>query len=239
MILEKQVEAQQEILQFFESNTQKLELRQQESAWLREIILSHELRIPYDLHIQYADIFSSVDKFRSFFQGSEKMLEKHKLWLGLKVRHHILRMQAYFASINAMLVSFNRIPLPDGVELSEEDFTKLGDKLLLFLGAVIDEEFNYLVMDLEVMMVDSSYKLDLSRSKYGLFSKRYASKEVKRVEKYLYEESLLGEYFRIMPILIFQLLQAYKEIEITEEDAVAYYKRVSTTSMEDRPRSFI
>lgn len=239
VILEKRVDAQQEFLQFMESNTQKLEMRQPESARLREVILSHGMALPYEPHIQYADIFSSVAKFRVFFHGMEKMLEKHKLWLDLKVRHHILRMQAYFATINAMLVSFNRVPLPEGIELSDEDFTRLGDQLLLILGVVLDEEFNYLVMDLEVLMVDSIYKLDLSRPKHSFFSKRQASKEVKRVEKFLYKESVLGEHVRIMPILTIQLLQAYKGIDITVDDAMDYYMGVASTSGADRPRSFI
>lgn len=239
VILEKRIEAQQEILQFMESNTQKFEMRQPQAAMLREIILSHDMTLPYDPHIQYADIFSSVEKFRIFFHGMEKMLEKHKLWLDLKVRHHILRMQAYFGTINAMLVSFNRVPLPDGVELSEDDFTKLGDQLLFMLGAVLDEEFNYLVIDLEVLMVGSIYKLDLSRPKHGLFAKRHASKEVKRVQKFLYQESLLGEFIRIMPILTVQLLQAYKGIDISVENAMDYYMGVASTSVTDKARSFV
>jgi|SRR5690554_4215491 len=230
VILEKRIEAQQEILQFMESNTQKFEMPQPQSVMLREVILSHNLALPYDPHIQCSGAFSSVEEFRLLFREMEKMLEKHKLWLGLKVRHHVLLMQAYFATINAMLVSFNRVPLPDGIELSEDDFTKLSDLLLLMLGAVLDEELNYLVMELEVLMVGSIYKLDLGRPKHGLFAKRYASKEIKRVEKYLYDESYLGEFVRIMPALIIQLLQAYKGIEITEEAAKAYYERVTTTS---------
>lgn len=239
MILEKRVVAQQEFLQFIDGNTQKLEMRQPHFAMLREVILSHGMTLPYEPHIQYAEIFSSVEKFRVFLHGMEKMLDKHKLWLDLKVRHHILRMQAYFATINAMLVSFNRVPLPEGVELSEDDFTKLGDNLLLMLGAVLDEEFNYLVMDLEVLMVGSIYKLDLSRPKHGLFAKRYASKEVKRVEKFLYKESLLGEYIRIMSVLTVLLLQAYKGIDISVEEAMDYYMGVASTSVTDKARSFV
>lgn len=238
-ILEKRVDAQQEFLQFMESNTQKFEMRQPESARLREIILSHDMALPYEPHIQYADIFSSVAKFRVFFHGMEKMLEKHKLWLDLKVRHQILLMQTYFSMINAMLVLLNRVPLPGDVELSEDDFTKLGEQLLLMLGAVLDEEFNYLVMDLEVLMVRSIYKLDLSRPKHGLYAQKQAGKEKKRVESFLYEEALLGEYIRIMPILIVKLLQAYKGIDISVEDALDYYMRVASTSVTDKPRSFL
>lgn len=107
------------------------------------------------------------------------------------------------------------------------------------LGAVLDEEFNDLVMDLEVLMVGSIYKLDLSRPKHGLFAKRQASKEVKRVEKFLYQESLLGDYIRIMPILTVQLLQAYKCMDISVEDAMSYSMGVANTSVTDKPRNFV
>jgi len=85
-----------------ESNTQKLEVRQPESAISCEIILSHDTVLPYDPHIQYAAVFASTEAFHSFFSVAEKMLEKHKLWLYAKVRHHILKMQANFSSINAV-----------------------------------------------------------------------------------------------------------------------------------------
>lgn len=70
---------------------------QSDAIILREFILSHDLELPYDPHIQYADIFSSIDKFHKFFHGFESMLDKHKLWLDTKVRHQMLRMNAYFA----------------------------------------------------------------------------------------------------------------------------------------------
>lgn len=213
VILEKRVNAQQEFLQFIESHTKKLEMQQPQSRRLREVILMHDLALPYDPHIQYAEIFTSLADFRAFHSGLEGMLEKHKLWLDLKVRYQILRMQGYFAMINAMLISFNRIPLPEGAELSEEDFTKLGEQLLLILGVVLDEEFNYLVMDLEVLMVGSIYKLDLSRPKYGLFAKRYASKEMNRVNKYLYKESLLGKHLSEIQAIKTYLLQGDNRIE--------------------------
>src|SRR5690554_3772375 len=123
VILEKRVDAQQEILQFMESNTQKLEMRQPQSAMLREVILSHGMTLPYEPHIQYADIFSSIDKFRVFFHGMEKMLDKHKLWLDLNVRHHILPRQTYFATFIVTLVSVTSGRLLDGVELGADGFT--------------------------------------------------------------------------------------------------------------------
>lgn len=242
VILEKRVDAQQEILQFMESNTQKFEMRQHEALLLREFLLKLDMHLPYDPYIQYADIFTSVEKFRAFAhgtQGFEGLLEKHKLWLDVKVRRHILTMQAYFASINAFLLSFNRVPLPKNITLDEKDFTKLSDRLLWMLGAVLDEELNRLVMDLEVLLVDSIYKLDLTRPKTGIFAKRHAGKEIKRVEKFLYEKSLLGDYIRQVPILVILLLQSHKDIEISEQEAMDYYMRVVETSVTDKPRAFV
>lgn len=85
VILEKRVEAQRVILQFVESNTQKLEMQQPQAAIFRKVMLHNELQLPYDSHIQFAEIFTSVAKFRVFFHGMENMLEKHKFWLDLKV----------------------------------------------------------------------------------------------------------------------------------------------------------
>ncbi|GAA3902594.1 hypothetical protein GCM10022228_11220 [Halomonas cibimaris] len=242
VILEKRVDAQQEILRFMESSTQKFEVRQNEASLLRELLLKLDMHLPYDPHVQYADIFTSTKKFREFahgVQGFEGLLEKHKLWLDVKVRRHILTMQAYFASINALLISFNRVPLPKNITLSEKDFTELSDRLLWMLGAVLDEEFNRLVMDLEVLLVGSIYKLDLTRPKAGIFAKRHAGKEIKRVENFLYEKSLLGAYIRQAPILVILLLQAHKNIEISEEEAMDYYMRVTGTSVTDKPRVFM
>lgn len=72
VILEKRIEAQQEMLQFMESNTQKLEIRQPQSAMLREVILSHGMTLPYEPHIQYADIFYRSRSFVFSFMAWKK-----------------------------------------------------------------------------------------------------------------------------------------------------------------------
>ncbi len=242
VILEKRVNAQQEILQFMETHTQKSEMYQSDASKVRELIIKLDMELPYDPHIQYADIFTSVEKFREFAlgkQGFEGLLEKHKLWLDTNVRQHLVLMQGYFASINAMLISFNRVPLPKGIVLNEKDFNLLGNKLLVILGAVLDEEFNYLVIQLEALLVGSIYKLDLTRPKAGVFAKRRASKVLKRTEKFLYHETLLGDYIRELPIIIILLVMAYKKIPITEEEAMDYYMQAANTSITDKHRSLL
>ena len=87
VILEKRVNAQHEILQFVESNTQKFEMPQSYAVELKELMEDYNFVLPYNPQIQYADIFSSVEKYRAFFK---ELFSKHKLWLDFKVRHKML-----------------------------------------------------------------------------------------------------------------------------------------------------
>ena len=115
VILEKRVNAWHEILRYLEDNSQKLEMQQRAAQQFKELLQQHDFELPYNPHIQYADIFSSVEKYR-FFQGFEVLFSKHGLWLDTKSRHHML-LQAYFAAINASLLVFNRLAALGGVEL--------------------------------------------------------------------------------------------------------------------------
>ena len=91
-------------------------MQQPTAQQFRELLQQHDFELPYNPHIQYADIFSSVEKFRAFFHGFEALFSKHRLWLDAKSRHHML-LQGYFAAINASLLVFNRLAALGGVEL--------------------------------------------------------------------------------------------------------------------------
>lgn len=51
---------------------------------LKELMQDYNFTLPYDPQIQYADIFSSVEKYRTFFKEFEEFFSKHKLWLDFK-----------------------------------------------------------------------------------------------------------------------------------------------------------
>lgn len=212
IILEKRVNAQHEILRYIEDSSQKLEMVQPVSSVIKDLMEEYLLPLPYAPHIQYADIFSSLKKYRAFFHQYEELFAKHKLWLDLKVRHQMLLMNAYFSAINASLVVFNRIPLPAGIILTRKEIDELSEQLLLILGAALDAEFNDLLMDLEVLMVNSIYKLDLSRPKKSYFAQRRENKENKRVEKFLIKDSLIGQYQPKIVELSMQMVAAKKNL---------------------------
>ena len=227
VILEKRVNAQHEILKFMENSSQKFEMPQSSALVLKELMEDYNFVLPYNPHIQYADIFSSVEKYRAFFKEFEESFSKYKLWLDFKVRHKMLLMQAYFSAINSSLIVFTRIPLPAGIVLKAKEMEDLSEKLLLILGVALDEEFNELLMELEVLMVNSIYKLDLSRPKNSFLHKYKENKEIEKVEKFLVKESLMGKYLPSIAVLAMDLVASLKDIELTEEQSMEYLNRYS------------
>lgn len=223
VILEKRVNAQHETLRYMEKSSQKLEMRQPAASAMKEVMEDHGMALPYNPHIQYADVFSSVDQYRAFFKDFEELFTKHKLWLDMKVRHQMLLMQAYFSAINASLLMFNRLPLPEEIELAPEEMEELSNQLLFILGAALDKEFNHLLIDLEVLMVNSIYKLNLSRPKKSFLAQRRENKELKKVEHFLLRKSLMGQYLPKVAVLSITLLEMKKGVEITDSEAEAYF----------------
>ncbi len=233
VILEKRVEAQHEILNVLENSSQKLEMTQPSAGAIREILLTHGFTLPYDPHIQYADIFSSIEKYRKFFHSFERLFSKHRLWLDTKTRHQMFLMQGYFAAINASMLLFNRIPFPADAQLTKEEMDKLSDQLIFYLGVVLDEEFNKLIMDLDVLMVRSIYKLNLARPKRSFLSRRFTNKEAKKAEAFLLKESIMGQALPKIVILSLGLVEALKGMEFTEEQHFKYYESYSGKPMQE------
>jgi len=225
VILEKRIEAQHEILGFLEGHSQKYEMPQKEAAPMRELLSDYDFALPHHPHIQYAGVFARLDSYREFFNKFESLFSRHKLWLDKKVRHQMLLMQSYFAAINASLLVFNRIPLPAGVVLERQEMDDLGDRLLLILGIALDEEFNTLLMDLEMLMVRSIYKLDLTRPKRSFFEQRSKNKEARKIECFLINKSLMGKSLPKTVILAMDMAAASKNVELAEEDVQQYLAR--------------
>jgi hypothetical protein len=232
VILEKRVNAQHEILAFMENSSQKLEMRQPGAGALKELMEGHSLVLPYDPHIQYAKVFSSVKEYRVLFHAFEEIFAKQKLWLDKKVRHQMLLMQAYLAAINGSLLTFNRVPLPAGVVLTKKEMDTLSNQLIFILGTALDAEFNDLLIKLEILMVNSIYRLDLSRPKNSFFARQRENKEAKKVEDFLLKRSLMGQYLPALVTLAIHMIEAIKEIDITEQQAFDYFTDYSGQNLD-------
>lgn len=125
------------------------------------------------------------------------------------------------------MIAFNRIPLPVGIVLSSKEMKNLSEKLLLILGVALDEEFNELLMELEVLMVNSIYKLDLSRPKNSFLYKYKENREFKKAEEFLVKKSLMGKYLPSIAVLAMDLFASVKGVELSEEQEMEYLNRYS------------
>jgi hypothetical protein len=155
VILEKRIGSEETILTFLEDSSFTLEMPAKEAQLLHEIMQRNEFELPHGRHLQYAKIFSCNKSFQEFFLAFEQHVSRNKLWLSQEVRFHLELMQAYLSWVNANVVFIRRIPLPDGIYLTEAESEKISNQILLIQGVSLDNEFKGLIAHLEVLMVDS------------------------------------------------------------------------------------
>lgn len=133
--------------------------------------------------MQYARIFTDPKLFEDFFHKFEEMIMNHKLWLDTKVKEHLVFMQIYFSFFNQIPLLIKRISLPRGQELKDEEFEHVHRVLLLLLGQCCDNEINALMSELDEKIVDSVYKLELSRPKKSMMRDNMYNVDMKRIMK--------------------------------------------------------
>ena len=218
VILEKRINSEQEILDYLERLSYHLELHNgKEKEWYM-LLKEHELNLPYGTALQYSDVFSSVEKFQDFFKGFEEIITSKKLWLDKKVRYHLSLMQGYFSWINALLIGITRVPLPEDKKLTKEELDKLSGVLLLQVGITLDNEINGLLAELETLIVDSVYKLDLKRPKKSMTRNGMLNRDMLSILHELSNHSLIGidnvKYWSLMMTQVY----AYKGVDLEGED---------------------
>lgn len=168
VILEKRVNTSQEILNYLEKLSFKKEFKTGNEFDLYKILKEYDFNLPYEPHLQYSEVFESMDNFREFFHGFENIIATNKLWLNTKVRDHLFFMQGYFANINALIIFAGRVPVPKEMALSVEDVNAIANSTILPIGITLDYEISELIAELETLIVDSVYNLDLKRPKTHL-----------------------------------------------------------------------
>lgn len=216
VVLEKRINSEQEILDYLEKLSYHLELHNGKEKEWHVLLNEYKLSLPHGYHLQYSDAFSNVEKFREFFKGFEEIINRNKLWMGKKVRFHLLLMQSYFSWVNALLVGITRVPLPEDKKLTKDDIDKLSGVLLLQVGITLDDEINGLLAELETLIVDSVYKLDLKRPKKSVTRNGMLNSDILKTLKELEQRTLLGldreKYFALM------ITQAYQYKGVDPED---------------------
>ena len=222
VILEKRVNSHQEILAFFEDATYTLQVPSDRASPLHELIQSYGLEAPWGANLQYGEIFESVEKFHGFQRQLEKLISQHKLWLDAKVGFHLNLILAYFSWINMALVTLQKIELPGETPLKIDAYQQAAEKLLFIQGIVLDAEFKGLVAELETLMVDSIYHLDLRRSRFSLMRNGFWNRDSRKLLKILSNKTLLGEIREVLMAMSVSLVAASlgRTLKSDEVDAV-------------------
>ena len=216
VILEKRVNTSQEILNYLEKLSFKKEFKTGDEFDLYKILKEYDFHLPYEPHLQYSEVFESMVNFREFFHGFENIIATNKLWLNTKVRDHLFFMQGYFANINALIIFTGRVPVPKEMALSVEDVNAIANSTILPIGITLDYEISELIAELETLIVDSVYNLDLERPKNTPVRNTFLNKDVKNIQKKLKKTLLYTEQEKYAS-LISTAVYEYLGEELTEE----------------------
>lgn len=130
-------------------------------------------------------IFLSMDQFELFFHAFEDKIMTYKLWLDTKVRTHLVFMQIYFSVFNTISLMVKRISLPQGREMTDEEFKNVCNKVLLLLGISCDGEINGFMSELDELIVDSVYKLELRRPRKSMMRDNLYNVDMEKCQKRL------------------------------------------------------
>lgn len=214
VILEKRMNSEQVILDFLENASFTVEMPAKSGKAFYELMLAHELELPHGPHLQYSRVFSNSLSFQEFFRAFEQHVSRNKLWLGQEVRLHLELMQAYLSWINASALVLNRIPLPEGVYLTEDEVKKFSDDIVLMHGVSLDSEFKGLIAHLEVLMVNSIYHLKLDRVKRSLMRNGFKNRDTLKIIRTLEDETILGAQREKFMALIVATVYAAKGLDL-------------------------
>ena len=212
VIVEKRINSEQDVLHFLEHELFKEEINIENSsrydAFYSDALEAYGLPDPHEGHIQYARIFLSMDKFEPFFHAFEDKIMTHKLWLDTKVRTHLVFMQLYFSVFNTIPLMVKRISLPQGRELTDEEFGNVCNKVLLLLGISCDGEINGFMSELDELIVDSVYKLELRRPRKSMMRDNMYNVDMEKCQKRLMRETIPGvkreNIFRLVMDMVYE-----------------------------------
>lgn len=226
VIVEKRMNSEQDVLHFLEKELFKEEIKIKNSSKydteISNLLKIYGLPDPHDGHIQYSRIFLSQDKFGTFFHQFEDKIMTHKLWLDTKVKTHLIFMQLYFGVFNIIPLMVKRIPLPKGQELTDEEFKAVSDKVLLILGISCDGEINDFMSELNELIVDSVYKLELKRPRKSMLRNNMYNVDMKKCLKRVYTKTIVGVGQENIFKLVMDTVYQVKGVEVTEMNHEEY-----------------
>lgn len=240
VIVEKRINSEQEVLHFLEHELFKEEINIENSSKYDEkfsdLLEVYGLPNPHEGHIQYARIFISFEKFGLFFHAFEDKIMIHKLWLDTKVRTHLVFMQLYFSVFNTIPLMVKRIRLPEGNELTDEEFELVCNKVLHLLGVSCDGEINGFMSELDELIVDSVYKLELKRPRKSMMRRNMYNVDMKKCLKRVMQRTIVGvaqqNIFHLVMDMVYQV-KGIRLDDMTDEEYDRFFRSADPKAYEE------
>lgn len=245
VIVEKRINSEQEVLHFLEHELFKEEINIENSSKydvvISDLLDAYGLPNPHEGRVQYAHIFTSFDKFEQFYHAFEDEIMTHKLWLDTKVRTHLVLMQLYFGVFNSIPLMVKRIPLPQGKELTDDEFKSVCDKVLFLVGISCDGEVNGFMSELDALIVDSVYKLELKRPRKSMMRDNMYNVDMKKCLKRVMRKTIVGvrqaNIFKLIMDTVYQT-KGIDESEMTDEEYDEFLKSSDPRAYQEMQEEF-
>jgi hypothetical protein len=229
LILEKRLECEKEILHFLEQELTKEQLICNDKNFQEKLILLKK-QYPYINNFQYSKVFQNKDNFNEFFTKYEDMLSKNKLWLDSKVRRHLMIIETYFSFISTIPIIIKQIKLPDDKQLTEKEYNTACDKSFLLYGLLLDNEINGLITELDTLIVESIYKLDLQSPKKSLSRNGMLNRDIKSILTAVANNTILGQQELLFLGYILEIVLKVKKLDINNYSEDELYKMLENIS---------
>ncbi len=217
VVLEKRINGEQEILTFLENATYTVQMSEPQASRYVELLRHFDLPAPHAPRAQYAGVFESKEEFHRFQQDFERLIAQHRLVLSEKVRFHLTLIQGYLSWLNAGLLISRRVPVPSGYELTDDDQQIIEQKMLLLQALAFDDEIKGLIAHLEVLMVDSVFRLDLHRPKKSIMRNGFWNRDSKKIIATLSDRTHLGRFRESIVSLALFITAQLKGFDPTDE----------------------
>lgn len=126
-----------------------------------------------------------------------------------------------------------KIPLPEGQELTDEEFEKVNNILLLLLGASCDAEINSFMSELDEKIVDSVYKLELKRPRKSMMRDNMYNVDMKRLAKRFERKTIPGKHMEDIFTLIMNVVYETKGIDYSKMSDEEYDEFLKSAMPQD------
>lgn len=245
VIVEKRINSEQEVLHFLEHELFKEEINIENSSKydvvFSDLLGAYGLPDPHEGRIHYARIFTSFKKFDQFYHAFEDEIMTHKLWLDTKVRTHLVFIQMYFGMFNSIPLLVKRIPLPQGKELTDEEFECVCNKVLFLLGISCDGEINGFMSELDELIVDSVYKLELKRPRKSMMRDNMYNVDMNNCLKRIMRKTIVGvrqeNIFKLIMDMVYQT-KGIDESKMSDEEYDEFVKSSDPRAYQEMKEEF-